>query len=327
MGHTFLGQRPSMASASTIEKSLSKVKRKILVVSGKGGVGKSTVAAGLASQLVASGASVGVLDLDLCGPSMAQVFGLSSSSVHQSSSGWVPVYPAGQSSLCVMSIAFLLGSQNDPVVWRGPRKSAMVTQFLRDVVWGELDYLIIDTPPGTSDEHISVVKALADVKIDGAVVVTTPQMVALADVRREITFCQTTKIPILGLVENMSGFACPCCDEVTYVYGKGGGASLASLRDIPFLGSIPIDPRMGISADAGTTLQDQSTSSTSTSTSTSTEPSTEPSPLEDPASEELASEEPANGTESAEPSSSIPPPSTHMATIVSAIIAQLDQSD
>lgn len=144
-----------------------------------------------------------------------------------------------------MSIGFLLDSKNTAVVWRGPKKTSMVKQFLHDVCWGELDYLIIDTPPGTSDEHITVMENLKAVKCDGAVIVTSPQAVAVEDVRKEVTFCKKTGIPILGIVENMSGYVCPHCTECTNIFSSGGGAALAEIAKVPLLGTLPIDPRVG----------------------------------------------------------------------------------
>ncbi|KAJ8983936.1 hypothetical protein NQ317_008638 [Molorchus minor] len=158
---------------------------------------------------------------------------------------WVPVYTDESQRLAVMSIGFLLDNRNSAVVWRGPKKTAMVKQFLTDVCWGELDYLIIDTPPGTSDEHISVMENLKQVKCDGAIIVTTPQQVSIEDVRKEITFCRKTGITILGIIENMSGFVCPHCTECTNIFSTGGGESLAELSKVTLLGSLPIDPRVG----------------------------------------------------------------------------------
>jgi Mrp family chromosome partitioning ATPase len=158
---------------------------------------------------------------------------------------WVPVYTDKDQKLAVMSIGFLLNNRNNAVVWRGPKKTAMVRQFLTDVCWGDLDYLLIDTPPGTSDEHISVMESLKGVKCDGAIIVTTPQQMSTEDVRKEITFCKKTGIPVLGLVENMSGFVCPSCTECTNIFSKGGGEALANLAQVPFLGVLPIDPRVG----------------------------------------------------------------------------------
>lgn len=144
-----------------------------------------------------------------------------------------------------MSIGFLLKSRNDAVIWRGPKKTAMIRQFLNDVCWEELDYLIIDTPPGTSDEHITVMECMREVRCDGAIIVTTPQEVALEDVRKEVTFCRKTGIEIIGVVENMSGFVCPNCQECTNIFSSGGGKALADLVKVPLLGTLPIDPRVG----------------------------------------------------------------------------------
>lgn len=166
------------------------MKHKILVLSGKGGVGKSTVSAQLAFALANQGKQVGLLDIDICGPSIPTMLGLVGQEVHQSASGWSPVYV--EDNLGVMSIGFMLPTTDDAVIWRGPRKNGLIKQFLTDVDWGQLDYLIIDTPPGTSDEHISIVQYLKATNVDGAVIVTTPQEVAMADVRKEINFCKKT---------------------------------------------------------------------------------------------------------------------------------------
>lgn len=231
---------------------LSKVKKIILVLSGKGGVGKSTVAVELALTLANEGKKVGLLDIDLCGPSVPTMLGLTKEKVTQGESGWIPVSCPQQENLKVMSIGFLLSSPESAVIWRGPKKNAMIRQFLVDVDWDELDFLIIDTPPGTSDEHISVVETLqAERKADGAIMVSTPQNMSIADVRREISFCKKADIPIIGLVENMSGYVCPNCSECTQIFGKGGAQSLANLTSVPFITSIPIDPRIGDCLDAG----------------------------------------------------------------------------
>ena len=163
----------------------------------------------------------------------------------QSSAGWVPVFADGSRRLAVMSIGFLLADDRQAVVWRGPKKTAMIKQFISDVVWGDGDYMVIDTPPGTSDEHITIAQALSGQGLDGAILVTTPQAVACDDVRKEATFCRKLGVKIIGLVENMSGYVCPCCNEVSHVFGKGGGEALAAELNVPFLGSIPIDPRVG----------------------------------------------------------------------------------
>ncbi|XP_017768893.1 PREDICTED: cytosolic Fe-S cluster assembly factor NUBP2 homolog [Nicrophorus vespilloides] len=224
---------------------LENVKHVILVLSGKGGVGKSTVSTQLALTLKEKGFKVGLLDIDLCGPSVPYLLQLEGKDVHQCPQGWVPVYTDAGQKLGVMSIGFLLDDRNSSVVWRGPKKTAMVKQFLTDVYWGDLDYLIIDTPPGTSDEHITVMENLKQVKCDGAVIVTSPQEVAIEDVRKEITFCKKTGIPIIGIVENMSGFVCPNCTECINIFSSGGGSALSNLLQIPLLGTLPIDPNVG----------------------------------------------------------------------------------
>ncbi|KAK4521869.1 PPM-type phosphatase domain-containing protein [Mucor velutinosus] len=222
--------------------NLSGIKNIVLVLSGKGGVGKSSVTTQLALGLVHQGKKVGVLDIDLTGPSIPRMLGLDGKKVHQASQGWVPVYADENQRLSCMSIGFLLTNKNDSVVWRGPKKNAMIKQFLQDVYWGELDYLLIDTPPGTSDEHIGIVEYLKEFNPDGAVIVTTPQGVAIADVRKEVSFCKKVKLPILGVVENMSGFVCPHCAECTNIFSSGGGESMAKDYDIDFFGRVPIDP-------------------------------------------------------------------------------------
>merc|ERR1719391_713158 len=230
---------------------LEGVKRIILVLSGKGGVGKSTVTTQLALTAQQAGLRVGVLDIDLCGPSIPRMLGVQHREVHQHDQGWLPVYTDNSQTLGVMSIGFLLGNQDDPVVWRGPKKTAMIRQFLTDVSWGELDLLVVDTPPGTSDEHIAVMEALKGVKVDGAVLVTTPQAVAVGDVRRELTFCKKTNLKVIGIVENMSGYVCPNCSECTNIFSAGGGKALAEHSKVPFLGSVPIEPKLAVAAESG----------------------------------------------------------------------------
>ncbi|PHH52728.1 Cytosolic Fe-S cluster assembly factor cfd1 [Ceratocystis fimbriata CBS 114723] len=231
--------------------STSKVKRIVLVLSGKGGVGKSSVTTQIALSLSLAGHSVGVLDVDLTGPSMPRMLSIEDAKVHQAPGGWLPVTvheadsERGIGSLRAMSLGFLLPDRGDAVVWRGPKKTAMVKQFLSDVLWDETDYLLIDTPPGTSDEHISLAEnLLRDAQpgqVAGAVIVTTPQAVAVADVRKELNFCAKTGIRVLGVIENMSGFVCENCSECTDIFGSGGGKVMAEDFKVPFLGSIPID--------------------------------------------------------------------------------------
>ncbi|KAI8322674.1 P-loop containing nucleoside triphosphate hydrolase protein [Martensiomyces pterosporus] len=227
-----------------VGERLASIRHVVLVLSGKGGVGKSSCTVQLALSLASQGHKVGVLDIDLCGPSIPRMLGLEGQQIHQATAGWVPVFADSEKRLGCMSIGFLLPSKNSSVVWRGPKKNAMIKQFLSDVYWGELDYLLIDTPPGTSDEHLAAVEYLQEWNPDGAVIVTTPQAVALADVKKEINFCTKVGLPVLGLIENMSGFVCPHCAECTNVFSTGGGEGLAKHMDIPFLGRAPIDPNL-----------------------------------------------------------------------------------
>ncbi|XP_017489189.1 PREDICTED: cytosolic Fe-S cluster assembly factor NUBP2-like [Rhagoletis zephyria] len=236
------------------------VKHVILILSGKGGVGKSTVSCELAVSLQELGHKVGLLDIDICGPSVPRMFGLTTEGVEQGQDGWIPVkyQRPGRPDLAVMSIGFLLRSPDTAVIWRGPKKHAMIRQFLGDVNWGQLDYLLVDTPPGTSDEHISVVEGLQEHRNpDGAILVTTPQAIAIGDVRREITFCRKGNIDIVGLVENMSGYVCEHCSECTNIFSSGGGEKLARHANIDLLTSIPIEPRLGECLDHGLNFIEQ----------------------------------------------------------------------
>lgn len=239
-----------------IAKSLENVKRKIVILSGKGGVGKSTFSTNL-SFAVSVSKTVGLLDTDITGPSLPRMVGLINESIHTSNSGWCPVYL--NDNLGVMSIGFMLEQSNSAVIWRGPKKNGLIKQFLRDVDWGDLDYLFIDTPPGTSDEHLSIAQYLKDSGIDGAIIITTPQEVSLQDVRKEISFCNKVGIPIIGVVENMSGFVCPNCNIESLIFPPttGGAVKMASEMNVPFLGSIPIDPRIAKSCDLGVSFLDQ----------------------------------------------------------------------
>ncbi|KAF8640761.1 hypothetical protein AX17_000411 [Amanita inopinata Kibby_2008] len=230
---------------SPVARRLATVKNIIVVLSGKGGVGKSSVSTQLALNLYSSAPNVrvGILDVDLTGPSIPRMLGVDGRGVHQSSDGWVPVYADGsEARFACMSVGFLLKTKGDSVVWRGPKKNAMIRQFLSDVRWGELDYLVIDTPPGTSDEHISLLEHLAPIQSRlSAIIVTTPQAVALMDVMKCISFTRAIDLPVVGLIENMSGYVCPCCGEVSNVFSTGGGQDLAQKEGIPFLGSLPVD--------------------------------------------------------------------------------------
>lgn len=237
-----------------VKEKLKDVKRKILVLSGKGGVGKSTVSAQLSFGFAGRGMDVGLLDVDICGPSLPRMLGLLGQDVHQSAEGWSPVYVDDR--LAVMSIGFMLPNQDDAIIWRGPRKNGLIKQFLTDVTWGALDVLVIDTPPGTSDEHLSIVTYLQEASMDGAVIVTTPQEVALMDVRKEINFCRKVNLPIIGVVENMSGYCCPKCGHEEHILAPttGGAEAMCLQMNVPFLGRIPLDGAVAAAGDAGKPL-------------------------------------------------------------------------
>eukprot|EP01061_Rhynchopus_euleeides_P019524 TRINITY_DN32090_c0_g1_i1.p2 TRINITY_DN32090_c0_g1~~TRINITY_DN32090_c0_g1_i1.p2 ORF type:complete len:256 (+),score=118.12 TRINITY_DN32090_c0_g1_i1:36-803(+) len=225
------------------------VKNVLTVLSGKGGVGKSTVACQLAMGLAAAGKTVGILDIDLCGPSVPKILGVEGKDVTNGEKGWIPV--DGPHGLKVMSIQFLLEEEGAAVVWRGPKKDSVIKQFLNNVDWGDCDLLVVDTPPGTSDEHLTLCEQLKGRPNVGAVVVTGPQKVACDDVRKEMSFCQKLNLPVIGIVENMSGFACPHCSTCTPVFSSGGGKLVAGEYNVAFLGQIPIDPNLSRCEDSG----------------------------------------------------------------------------
>lgn len=246
-------------AALEVKQKLSDVKNIVLVLSGKGGVGKSTVSTQLAFALSRQEKDIGLLDVDICGPSIPQMLGVKGSDIHMSAEGWSPVYV--EERLAVMSIGFMLPNYDDPVIWRGPRKNGLIKQFLTDVIWGALDTLVIDTPPGTSDEHMSIVTYLKEAGITGAVIVTTPQEVALADVRKEINFCKKTEIPILGVIENMSGFTCGGCGSVTNIFPSnmsGGAEKMCADMNVPFLGKVPLTPHISQAGENGARIADAS---------------------------------------------------------------------
>jgi Mrp family chromosome partitioning ATPase len=234
------------ADRQKLESKLCRIRHKIVVLSGKGGVGKSTVAVNLAVALMMSGRRVGLLDVDIHGPSIPTMLGLERHILGGSDG---EIAPADVDGLKVISIGLFLPSPDDAVIWRGPLKMGAIKQFLKDVAWGDLDYLVIDSPPGTGDEPLSVCQLIG--RLDGAVIVTTPQRVAAVDVRKSITFCRQLQVPVLGVIENMNGFACPKCGEVTSVFRSGGGTSIANDMGVTFLGSIPLDPQIGEACDSG----------------------------------------------------------------------------
>ena len=240
-------QKQMQAEQDQIRQRIKQIKHQILIFSGKGGVGKSTVAVNLAVSLALSGKSVGLLDIDIHGPSIPKILNLESEAIQAAVNAILPIDVV--ENLKVMSIGFLLRGKNDAVIWRGPMKYQMIKQFLKDVDWGNLDFLIVDSPPGTGDEPLSIVQLLENA--DGAIIVTTPQEVALSDVRKCINFCHNLRLPVLGVLENMSGFVCPKCGERTDIFKSGGGETMANEMQVRFLGRIPIDPQIVHACDSG----------------------------------------------------------------------------
>jgi ATP-binding protein involved in chromosome partitioning len=230
-----------------LDQNICGIHHKIMVMSGKGGVGKSSIAANIAVGLSLKGKQVGLMDIDIHGPSIPKMVGLEGTPLKQSEEGLMPVEYSN--NLKVMSIGFLIRDRKDAVIWRAPLKHSLIRQFLTDVRWGELDYLIIDCPPGTGDELISIAQLLEGA--DGAVVVTTPQDVSLNDVRKSISFCRHVQLPVIGVIENMSGFVCPNCGVTVDIFKTGGGEKMASEMGVPFLGRIPIDPKIVEHSDSG----------------------------------------------------------------------------
>ena len=226
---------------------MSKVKHKIAVISGKGGVGKSTVTVNLAAAFAKKGHKVGVLDADIHGPSVPRLLGLTGQQVKVGPPGAFPV--TGPLGIKVISIDFFLPEEKTPTIWRGPLKMRAIRQFLSDIVWGELDILFIDLPPGTGDESLSIAQLLPE--IDGVVIVTMPSELSRAVVQKAITFAQRMGMPIIGVVENMSGFICPTCGDQVDIFQSGGGKKMAEETSIPFLGKIPIDPKIGLDSEKG----------------------------------------------------------------------------
>ena len=247
-GQAVANREKEMADRLKLEQQMRQIRHKILVLSGKGGVGKSTVAANLAILLGLKGKRVGLLDIDIHGPSVPRLLGLEGARVGVSEDEMmVPVTFAD--TLKVMSIGFLLRNPDDAVIWRGPLKMGVIRQFLKDVDWGALDYLIVDSPPGTGDEPLSICQLIENPS--GAIIVTTPQDLSVIDVKKCIRFCEQLEVPVLGVVENMSGFVCPHCGERVDIFKRGGGEKLAAETGVPFLGAIPIDPAVTEDSDEG----------------------------------------------------------------------------
>lgn len=236
-----------------IAASLAKIEHKLLVMSGKGGVGKSSVSAGLAIRLAATGFHVGLLDVDIHGPSLAGIMGVKGLMDVTEDKKVCPIKV--QDNLKVVSMQSLMRDNDQAVIWRGPAKTGVIRQFIGDVQWDTLDFLIIDAPPGTGDEPLSIAQTIPEAK---AVIVTTAQDVALSDVRKSINFCRVIQMDIIGLIENMGPFACPCCGESLSLFKSGGGQATAKKMQIPFLGTLPFDAKVVLACDAGQPLRLQS---------------------------------------------------------------------
>ena len=232
---------------AVLDENVSRIKHKVIVLSGKGGVGKSTVATNIAVALSLKGQKIGLMDVDIHGPSIPKMLGLEGTRLRETEDGLAPIVYSD--NLRVISIGFILRSENDAVIWRAPLKHKLIRDFLTDVKWGELDYLVIDSPPGTGDEPLSVVQLLGDA--DGAIIVTTPQDIALTDVKKAITFCRQVNLTVIGVVENMSGFICPYCGKNIDIFKKGGGEEMAKEMGVPFLGRIPLEPKIVETGDSG----------------------------------------------------------------------------
>ena len=232
--------------------NLRNIKCKIMILSGKGGVGKSTVAANLAIGLALRGYRVGLLDCDIHGPTIPTIFGLESKRPDVNEEGILPIQVLPNLSL--MSIGFLLENKDSPIIWRGPLKMGIIEQFLEDVIWGELDFLIIDLPPGTGDEPLSLAQLIPN--LDGSVIVTTPQDVALISVRKSIGFSKKLNVPIIGIVDNMHGLICPHCDKPIEVFGNVGVEKASKDFNIPILARLPIEPKVAEMEDKGTIIRE-----------------------------------------------------------------------
>ncbi len=250
---------PASDPDALAKASLLKIKHKFIVMSGKGGVGKTSVSANLAIALSNRGFKVGLMDVDIHGPDIPRILGLKGMLSADLNQKLMPM-PFSE-NLTVVSMESLMPDKDDAIIWRGPMKHSAIRQFIGEVNWGNLDYLVIDSPPGTGDEPLTVAQMIPDSQ---AIIVTTPQEVALADVRKSINFCKIVKMKIFGLIENMSGYLCPHCGEPIDIFGSGGGEKTACATGVPFLGKIPFDPRMVACGDAGASYQQKYESSDTT---------------------------------------------------------------
>lgn len=248
------GQNKEAEENEALRQNMARIENKIIVLSGKGGVGKSTVAINLAVSLAERKYRTGLLDIDIHGPSVPKLLGIENRTLQGTNERILPI--DYNEYLKVMSIGFMLNNSDDAVIWRGPLKYNIIKQFLKDVEWGNLDYLVVDSPPGTGDEPLSICQLIENPK--SALIVTTPQDVALTDVRKSVTFCRKLNLPILGVVENMSGFVCPHCGKTTDIFKTGGGNRMAKDMGLPFLGSIPLESQIAFNGDSGKPFAEKS---------------------------------------------------------------------
>jgi ATP-binding protein involved in chromosome partitioning len=249
-------QKAQAQKDAAVKQSLGKIKNKIIVMSGKGGVGKTSTSVNLSIALASGGHKVGIMDIDLHGPDVPRMLGLSGMPQLAANHKLSPMRYSD--NLSAISIEPFIPGQDDAIIWRGPLKFSAIRQFIGDVEWGELDFLVIDSPPGTGDEPLTVAQMISDAK---AIIVTTPQEIALADVRKSINFCRAVKMEIFGMIENMSGFNCPHCGELIELFGSGGGERTAKEMGVRFLGRIPFDPGVVTCGDSGTCYQQVHTNS------------------------------------------------------------------
>jgi len=236
-----------IAKDEALKENMSRIRHKLIVISGKGGVGKSTVAVNLAYDLSSRGYKVGLLDIDIHGPSIAKMLGIEGRKLLGSPMGGID--PIEVEGIEVVTMGVLIDNPDTPVIWRGPLKYNAIRQFLADINWGELDFLVIDSPPGTGDEPLTICQLIPEAS--GTIVVTTPQEVALLDSRKAVRFSQTLKVPVIGIIENMSGLTCPHCGKEINLFKTGGGEKAASELGTPFLGRIPIEPEVVEASDEG----------------------------------------------------------------------------
>ncbi len=249
-GSTAKKEKAKSDQDTHVTESLQKIKNKFIVMSGKGGVGKTSVSVNLGIALADKGYKVGIMDVDLHGPDVPRMLGLEGMLALNQNQKLIPM--SFSENLQAVSVEALTQNKDDAIIWRGPIKHSAIRQFIADVEWGELDFLLIDSPPGTGDEPLSVAQTIKDAK---AIIVTTPQEVALADIRKSINFCKTVKMGIFGLIENMSGFTCPNCGEKIDLFGTGGGERTANAMGVTFLGKIPFDLNVVACGDTGVSFQ------------------------------------------------------------------------